>query len=67
MYVLQVCTEDKTILSVDDIVSLIGPKCDGVIGQVHTPVFYSFACQFPVRWNANFPFSPPEFTCYLNS
>lgn len=63
MYVLQVCTEDKTILSVDDIVSLIGPKCDGVIGQVHTPTFYSFACPFPVRRSVDFPFPPPEFTC----
>lgn len=31
---MQVCTEPKVILSTDDIVSLIGNKCDGVIGQV---------------------------------
>lgn len=31
---MQVCTESKTILSVEDIISLIGSRCDGVIGQV---------------------------------
>ncbi len=31
---MQVCTENKTILSVEDIISLIGSQCDGVIGQV---------------------------------
>ncbi|KAH6777697.1 hydroxypyruvate reductase [Perilla frutescens var. frutescens] len=30
---LLICTEKKTILSVEDIISLIGNKCDGVIGQ----------------------------------
>ncbi|ERN08506.1 hypothetical protein AMTR_s00152p00085890 [Amborella trichopoda] len=30
---LEICTEKKTILSVDDILALIGDKCDGVIGQ----------------------------------
>lgn len=30
----QICTLKKTILSVEDIISLIGDKCDGVIGQV---------------------------------
>lgn len=30
---LQICTETKTILSVDDILALIGDRCDGVIGQ----------------------------------
>ncbi|KAJ6840158.1 glycerate dehydrogenase [Iris pallida] len=28
----RICTEKKTILSVEDIVALIGDKCDGVIG-----------------------------------
>lgn len=32
---MQICTEKKTILSVEDIISLIGNKCDGVIGQVN--------------------------------
>ncbi|KAG6420622.1 hypothetical protein SASPL_117157 [Salvia splendens] len=31
---LEICTEKKTILSVEDIISLIGNKCDGVIGQL---------------------------------
>ncbi|EPS61101.1 hydroxypyruvate reductase, partial [Genlisea aurea] len=31
---LEICTEKKTILSVEDIISLIGGKCDGVIGQL---------------------------------
>lgn len=31
---VEICTEPKTILSVEDIVSLIGTKCDGVIGQL---------------------------------
>uniref|UniRef100_A0A2P2L528 glycerate dehydrogenase n=1 Tax=Rhizophora mucronata TaxID=61149 RepID=A0A2P2L528_RHIMU len=31
---LEICTEKKTILSVEDIIALIGNKCDGVIGQV---------------------------------
>lgn len=31
---VQICTQKKTILSVDDIIALIGDKCDGVIGQV---------------------------------
>ncbi|KAF3676333.1 hypothetical protein FXO37_05391 [Capsicum annuum] len=30
----QICTEKKTILSVDDILALIGDRCDGVIGQL---------------------------------
>ena len=30
----QICTEHKTILSVDDILALIGDRCDGVIGQL---------------------------------
>ncbi|KAL0376242.1 UNVERIFIED_CONTAM: Glycerate dehydrogenase HPR, peroxisomal [Sesamum calycinum] len=30
---LEICTQKKTILSVEDIISLIGDKCDGVIGQ----------------------------------
>eukprot|EP00897_Mesotaenium_endlicherianum_P007951 jgi/Mesen1/7184/ME000037S06543 len=30
----QICTASKTILDVDDITSLIGDKCDGVIGQL---------------------------------
>ncbi|KAF2302078.1 hypothetical protein GH714_032400 [Hevea brasiliensis] len=30
---VEICTEKKTILSVEDIVALIGDKCDGVIGQ----------------------------------
>lgn len=29
----QICTEKKTILSVDDILALIGDHCHGVIGQ----------------------------------
>lgn len=33
-YYAQICTEKKTILSVEDIIALIGEKCDGVIGQV---------------------------------
>ncbi|PWZ22970.1 Glycerate dehydrogenase [Zea mays] len=31
---LEICTEHKTILSVDDILALIGDRCDGVIGQL---------------------------------
>ncbi|KZV39337.1 glycerate dehydrogenase [Dorcoceras hygrometricum] len=31
---LEVCTQKKTILSVEDIIALIGNKCDGVIGQL---------------------------------
>ncbi|KAK6143363.1 hypothetical protein DH2020_023711 [Rehmannia glutinosa] len=31
---LEICTEKKTILSVEDIISLIGDRCDGVIGQL---------------------------------
>ncbi|KAL0386863.1 UNVERIFIED_CONTAM: Glycerate dehydrogenase [Sesamum radiatum] len=31
---LEICTQKKTILSVEDIISLIGDKCDGVIGQL---------------------------------
>ncbi|CAN6480766.1 unnamed protein product [Victoria cruziana] len=31
---LEICTEKKTILSVEDILALIGNKCDGVIGQL---------------------------------
>ncbi|XP_010920113.1 glycerate dehydrogenase [Elaeis guineensis] len=31
---VEVCTEKKTILSVEDILALIGEKCDGVIGQL---------------------------------
>lgn len=32
---VQICTQKKTILSVEDIITLIGDKCDGVIGQVN--------------------------------
>ncbi|XP_031494841.1 glycerate dehydrogenase [Nymphaea colorata] len=31
---VEICTEKKTILSVEDILALIGNKCDGVIGQL---------------------------------
>lgn len=31
---VEICTEKKTILSVEDILALIGDKCDGVIGQL---------------------------------
>ncbi|XP_039006707.1 glycerate dehydrogenase-like [Hibiscus syriacus] len=31
---VEICTEKKTILSVDDIIALIGDKFDGVIGQL---------------------------------
>jgi hydroxypyruvate reductase 1 len=31
---VEICTEKKTILSVDDILALIGSRCDGVIGQL---------------------------------
>ncbi|KAL8158828.1 hypothetical protein V2J09_000365 [Rumex salicifolius] len=31
---VEICTEKKTILSVDDIIALIGDRCDGVIGQL---------------------------------
>ncbi|CAK9881355.1 unnamed protein product [Sphagnum jensenii] len=31
---VEVCTENKTILSVEDILALIGSRCDGVIGQL---------------------------------
>ncbi|THU67075.1 hypothetical protein C4D60_Mb05t20830 [Musa balbisiana] len=30
---VEICTEKKTILSVEDILALIGNRCDGVIGQ----------------------------------
>ncbi|KAL4558904.1 hypothetical protein LXL04_037109 [Taraxacum kok-saghyz] len=31
---LMICTEKKTILSVEDIIALIGNRCDGVISQL---------------------------------
>ncbi|GAY46004.1 hypothetical protein CUMW_093660 [Citrus unshiu] len=31
---VEICTQKKTILSVEDIIALIGDKCDGVIGQL---------------------------------
>ncbi|KAF6163834.1 hypothetical protein GIB67_016174 [Kingdonia uniflora] len=31
---VEICTQKQTILSVEDIVALIGDKCDGVIGQL---------------------------------
>ncbi|KAG5547668.1 hypothetical protein RHGRI_013385 [Rhododendron griersonianum] len=31
---VEICTQKKTILSVEDIIALIGAKCDGVIGQL---------------------------------
>ncbi|XP_010555223.1 PREDICTED: glycerate dehydrogenase HPR, peroxisomal-like [Tarenaya hassleriana] len=31
---LEICHQKKTILSVEDIISLIGNRCDGVIGQL---------------------------------
>lgn len=31
---VEICTEKKTMLSVEDILALIGEKCDGVIGQL---------------------------------
>ncbi|KAK1320093.1 Glycerate dehydrogenase HPR, peroxisomal [Acorus calamus] len=31
---VEICTDKKTILSVEDILALIGDKCDGVIGQL---------------------------------
>ncbi|OWM80430.1 hypothetical protein CDL15_Pgr019710 [Punica granatum] len=31
---VEICTQKKTILSVEDILALIGDKCDGVIGQL---------------------------------
>ncbi|KMZ70332.1 Glyoxylate/hydroxypyruvate reductase B [Zostera marina] len=31
---VEICTAEKTILSVDDILGLIGNKCDGFIGQL---------------------------------
>ncbi|XP_071929664.1 glycerate dehydrogenase-like, partial [Coffea arabica] len=31
---VEICTQNKTILSVEDIIALIGDKCDGVIGQL---------------------------------
>ncbi|XP_073279125.1 glycerate dehydrogenase [Primulina huaijiensis] len=31
---LEICIQKKTILSVEDILALIGDKCDGVIGQL---------------------------------
>ncbi|OAY63387.1 Glycerate dehydrogenase [Ananas comosus] len=31
---VEICTEKKTILSVEDILALIGDRCDGVIGQL---------------------------------
>ena len=38
----QICTEKKTILSVEDIIALIGNKCDGVIGQVKNIYIYIY-------------------------
>ncbi|KAL9252117.1 Glycerate dehydrogenase-like protein [Drosera capensis] len=31
---VEICTQKKTILSVEDMIALIGEKCDGVIGQL---------------------------------
>ncbi|KAK4759804.1 hypothetical protein SAY87_022935 [Trapa incisa] len=31
---VEICTQKKTILSVEDIIALIGDRCDGVIGQL---------------------------------
>ncbi|KAJ0011180.1 hypothetical protein Pint_34311 [Pistacia integerrima] len=31
---VEICTQKKTILSIEDIIALIGDKCDGVIGQL---------------------------------
>nr|GMD84563.1 glycerate dehydrogenase [Ipomoea batatas] len=31
---VEICTQKKTILSVEDILAVIGDKCDGVIGQL---------------------------------
>ncbi|KAG9442729.1 hypothetical protein H6P81_018583 [Aristolochia fimbriata] len=31
---VEICTQNTTILSVEDIIALIGDKCDGVIGQL---------------------------------
>ncbi|THG20272.1 hypothetical protein TEA_013334 [Camellia sinensis var. sinensis] len=31
---VEICTQKKTILSVEDIIALMGDKCDGVIGQL---------------------------------
>ncbi|KAK6120880.1 hypothetical protein DH2020_045377 [Rehmannia glutinosa] len=36
---LEICTQKKTILSVEDIISLIGDRCDGVIAQILTTIF----------------------------
>ena len=43
---LQVCTSPKVILSEDDILQLIGTRCDGVIGQVsnHHVVYDGAIC-----------------------
>lgn len=35
VFIAQICTQKKTILSVEDILAVIGDKCDGVIGQVN--------------------------------
>ncbi|KAE8690684.1 Glycerate dehydrogenase [Hibiscus syriacus] len=42
---VEICTEKKTILSVDDIIALIGDKCDGVIGQVNSSQDFGFSCK----------------------
>ncbi|XP_052311796.1 glycerate dehydrogenase-like [Populus trichocarpa] len=36
---IEICTQKKTILSVEDIIALIGDKCDGVIGQIGETLF----------------------------
>ncbi|KAK1400886.1 hypothetical protein POM88_000491 [Heracleum sosnowskyi] len=44
---VEICTLKKTILSVEDIIALIGDKCDGVIGQISLLlVFVMAACLF---------------------
>lgn len=40
----QICTQKKTILSIEDIIALIGDKCDGVIGQVSLLSFIIGSC-----------------------
>lgn len=40
VFVFQICTQKKTILSVEDILALVGDKCDGVIGQVCEPCWH---------------------------
>lgn len=42
----QICTLKKTILTVEDIIALIGDKCDGVIGQVFHLLFDIVLCAF---------------------